>query len=75
MKSPAAAAPRRRSISGQGVSRSEREMAQKSWPRGAPMRAAAACSADTPGTTESAMRFHSGLSSASSSSKTRAARA
>ncbi len=38
-------------MSGQGVSRSESEIAQKSWPSGAPARAAAACSAEMPGQT------------------------
>ena len=37
------------SITAQGVSRSDSEMAQKSWPSGAPARAAAACIAETPG--------------------------
>jgi len=35
---------------GQGVSRSEREMAQKSWVRGAPTRAAQVLRAEAPGT-------------------------
>ena len=47
-------------MAAQGVSRSESEMAQKSWPTGAPARAAAAWNADTPGTTVTATRLQSG---------------
>ena len=46
----------RASIVSHGVSRSESEMAQKSWPSGAPARAAAACMAEMPGATTISMR-------------------
>src|SRR6185437_16004766 len=46
----------------QGLRLSESEMAQKSWPSGAPSRAAAACIAVTPGATAMSRRRHSGAS-------------
>ena len=60
-------------MSAQGVSRSDSEIAQKSWPSGAPARAAAACSAETPGLTASAIRCQAGSARVSSSSHTSAA--
>ena len=59
-------------IAGHGVSRSDSEIAQKSWPSGAPARAAAACSAETPGTTAISTRRQSRRASRSISSKTSA---
>ena len=50
-KSPAAARARRRSIASHGVRRSDREMTAKSCISGAPSTDAAACRAETPGTT------------------------
>ena len=51
MTKPApAAASSRRSISSQGLRLSDSEIAQKSWPSGAPTRAATASIAVTPGT-------------------------
>ena len=60
-------------MAGQGVSRSDSEIAQKSWPSGAPARAAAACSAETPGLTVSATRCQAGSALVSSSSQASAA--
>ena len=50
-KSPSAAALRRRATTSQGFRLSESDIAQKSWPSGAPSRAAAACIALMPGAT------------------------
>ena len=50
-------------------------MAQKSWPSGAPMRAAAVCIADTPGRPVISTRAQSALPSRSISSNTRVAMA
>ena len=50
-------------------------MAQKSWPSGAPARAAAACSAETPGLTVTATRAQAGSAPLSSSSNTSVASA
>ena len=62
-------------MTGQGVSRSESEIAQKSWPSGAPARAAAACNAEMPGLTSIAISCHADRSDRSTSSKTRDAMA
>ncbi len=51
-------------MTGHGVSRSESEMAQKSWPSGAPTRAAAACSAEMPGARRSRRAAHAGSAGA-----------
>ena len=48
-KSLSAAALMRFSMTDHGVRRSDRDMVQKSWPSGAPARAAAACMAEMPG--------------------------
>ena len=45
------------SITAQGVSKSDNEIAQKSWPIGAPTRAAQACSAEIPGDTMISILF------------------
>ena len=58
-KSPRAACSRRFSITSQGLRLSESEIAQKSWPSGAPSRAAAACMAETPGNTRMSRARHS----------------
>ena len=50
-KSASAASSTRRAITGQGLRLSERLMQQKSWPSGAPARAAAASMAVMPGST------------------------
>ncbi len=75
-KSASAAARMRLSIVSQGVSRSDSEIAQKSWPSGAPARAAAACMAEMPGaTTISARAAPSGRPPAARHSKASAAMA
>ena len=74
-KSPAAAASSRCSITAHGVSKSDNEMAQKSWPNGAPARAAAPCIADTPGNTTISLRRQPGCAATSSRSNTSAAMA
>ena len=62
-----AAASSRRSISAQGLRLSDSEIAQKSWPSGAPMRAATASIAVMPGTTlESSARQLGGPASIAS---------
>ena len=63
-KSPSAAQVSRFSMTAQGVSRSDREMTQKSWPRGAPSTAPPERAAVTPATTSTST---SGYSPASSS--------
>jgi len=62
MTNPADAAARSlaKTVS-QGFRLSEREIAQKSCPSGAPMRAAAANMADTPGRTSTCRSRHAGL--------------
>ena len=62
MKSPAAAHRRRFSITAQGVSRSDREMTQKSWPTGAPSRAPPDRAEVTPGTTSTSTSGNRGAS-------------
>ena len=74
-KSPAAAASSRRSITAHGVSKSDNETAQKSWPSGAPASAAAPCIADTPGSTTISLRRQPGSVAVSSRSNTSAAMA
>ena len=65
-KSPSAAALRRRSTIAHGFRLSESDMAQKSWPSGAPSRAAAACIAETPGDHGDVERAPAGSSSIAS---------
>ena len=45
-----------------GLSRSDSERTQKSWPSGAPTRLATACAAVRPGTTRTGTSFHCGSS-------------
>ncbi len=73
-KSALAAATIRARIASHGVNRSDSEIAQKSWPSGAPTRAAAACIALTPGATMMSTADQSRRASRSISSNTRAAR-
>ena len=58
MTKPAPRRFSRRSITSQGFRLSDSEMAQKSWPSGAPTRAATASIAVTPGTTVSSRSRH-----------------
>ena len=54
-KSLRAAASNRREITGQGVSRSDKEIEQKSWVSGAPTKEAQADNAVLPGTTSTSI--------------------
>jgi hypothetical protein len=65
-RSAVAAAVSRPAMTSQGLSRSESETMQKSWPSGAPTRLATTCAAVRPGTIRIGTSFHCGSSLTSS---------